>query len=72
MTARGQSLLDHGPVKRAMSDPATRTYLRELLTSAATRDPVDVLADLDHASALVRSYFNALTDGASYDIRPQK
>lgn len=72
MTARSRSLLDHEPVKRAISDPATRTWLRDLLSSAAARDPVDVLADLNHASALVRSYFNALTDGASYDIRPQK
>jgi hypothetical protein len=72
MAAPGKSLLDHEPVKRAFSDPATRIWLCDLLTSAVARDPVDVLADLEHASALVRSYFKALTDGASYDIRAPK
>jgi hypothetical protein len=68
----GANLLDHLPVRQAMADPAMRFWLRDLLTSAAMRDPVDVLADLDAARALVDSYFDALTAGARYDIRPQQ
>jgi hypothetical protein len=69
-TTRG--MLDHPPVKTALADPATRFWLRDLMVSAALRDPVDVLADLDHARALVGSYLDALTAGARYDIRPQQ
>lgn len=66
------NLLDHPPVKQAMADAATRFWLRDLLASAAMLDPVDVLADLDAARALVGSYFDALTAGARYDIRPNQ
>ena len=54
------TLLNHLPVQRALTDPATRTWLRDLLTSAAERDPVDVLDDLDEARSLVNSYFQLL------------
>lgn len=54
------ALLDHPPVRRALTDLSTRDWLRNLLSSAATRDPVDVLADLDAARDLVSSYFGAL------------
>ena len=53
-------LLEHAPVKRTLDDPATRYWLRDLLTSARTRDPVDTLADLDAARDLVASYLGAL------------
>jgi hypothetical protein len=53
-------LLDHAPVKRALGDPATRYWLRDLLVSARLRDPVDTLADLDTARDLVASYLGAL------------
>ena len=54
------TLLDHLPVQRALTNPATRTWLRDMLTSAAERDPVDVLDDLDEARSLVHSYFQML------------
>ena len=66
-----RGLLDHPPVKQVLADPGTRYWLHDLLASAAMRDPVDVLADLDHARALVGSYFDARTSGARFDIRPQ-
>jgi hypothetical protein len=72
---RGQTsggLLDHPPIKAALEDKAASYWLRDLLASAASRDPVDVLADLDSASALVRSWFDALTSGARLDIRPHQ
>ena len=53
-------LLEHPPVKRALNDPATRYWLRDLLISARARDPVDTLADLDAARDLVASYLGAL------------
>ena len=53
-------LLEHAPVKRALADPATRYWLRDLLISANSRDPVDTLADLDTARDLVASYLGAL------------
>ena len=53
-------LLEHQPVKRALNDPATRYWLRDLLTSAKSRDPVDTLADLDAARDLRASYLGAL------------
>ena len=53
-------LLEHAPVKRALIDPATRYWLRDLLISARSRDPVDTLADLDAARDLVASYLGAL------------
>ena len=62
-------LLDHPPIKAALEECGTSYWLRDLLASAATRDPVDVLADLDRAGALVRSWFDALTSGARHDIR---
>ena len=52
-------LLEHAPVKRTLGDPATRYWLRELLISARSRDPVDTLADLDAARDLVASYLGA-------------
>ena len=59
------NLLDHLPVQRALTDPSTSYWLRDLLGSAATRDSVDVLADLDAASALVAAYVGTiLTPGA--------
>jgi hypothetical protein len=65
-------LLDHPPVKTAFGDSGSSYWLRDLLASAAARDPVDVLADLDHARALVGSYFDALTSGARFDMRPKQ
>ena len=53
-------LLEHTPVKRALGDPATRYWLRDLLISARSRDPVDTLADLDAARDLVASFLGAL------------
>ena len=53
-------LLEYAPVKRTLSDPATRYWLRDLLISASSRDPVDTLADLDTARDLLASYFGAL------------
>lgn len=53
-------LLDHAPVKRALDDPSVRYWLRDLLVSARSRDPVDTLADLDTARDLVASYLGAL------------
>ena len=53
-------LLEHPPVKRTLGDPATRYWLRDLLISAKSRDPVDTLADLDAARDLVASYLGAL------------
>ena len=53
-------LLEHAPVKRTLGDPATRYWLRDLLISASSRDPVDTLADLDTARDLVASYLGAL------------
>jgi hypothetical protein len=53
-------LLEHAPVKRTLGDPATRYWLRDLLISANSRDPVDTLADLDTARDLLASYFGAL------------
>ena len=53
-------LLEHAPVKRALNDPSTRYWLRDLLTSARSRDPVDTLADLDTARELLASYLGAL------------
>ena len=54
------NLLDHPPVQRALVDPSTRYWLRDLLTSSADRDPVDTLADLDAARDLVASYVQRL------------
>ena len=54
------NLLEHAPVKRALNDPSTRYWLRDLLTSARARDPVDTLTDLDTARDLVASYLGAL------------
>jgi hypothetical protein len=67
-----QNLLDHPPVRRALADPATRNWLRDLLASAAARDPVDVLADLDAARDLVSSYFGALVAPFIAASPPQK
>ena len=53
-------LLEHAPVKRALEDPSTRYWLRDLLISAKSRDPVDTLADLDAARDLIASYLGAL------------
>ena len=53
-------LLEHAPVKRALDDPSTRYWLRDLLILASSRDPVDTLADLDTARDLVASYLGAL------------
>lgn len=53
-------LLEHPPVKRALNDPSTRYWLRDLLTSARSRDPVDTLADLDAARDFIASYLGAL------------
>ena len=53
-------LLEHAPVKRALYDPATRYWLRDLLISAKSRDPVYSLADLDAARNLIASYLGAL------------
>ena len=53
-------LLEHAPVKRALADLATRYWLRDLLISASSRDPVDTLADLDIARDLLASYLGAL------------
>ncbi|MFM2100994.1 MAG: hypothetical protein RLZZ366_2533 [Pseudomonadota bacterium] len=68
----GGGLLDHPPAKMALADRGTSFWLRDLMASAALRDPVDVLADLEAARALVGSYFDALTSGARYDIRPNQ
>jgi hypothetical protein len=65
-------LLEHPPVRQALGDPAMSHWLRDLLVSGAMRDPVDMLADLDAARSLAGSYFDALTGGARYDIRPQQ
>jgi hypothetical protein len=54
------SLLDHPPIQRALTDPSTSYWLRDLLGSAASRDPVDTLADLDAARALVAAYVRLL------------
>ena len=54
------NLLEHAPVKRALGDQATRYWLRDLLISASSRDPVDTLADLDAARDLIASYLGAL------------
>ena len=53
-------LLEHAPVRRALDDPSTRYWLRDLLISARARDPVDTLADLDAARDLLASYLGAL------------
>lgn len=53
-------LLEHAPVKRTLGDPATRYWLRDLLISARSRDPVDTLADLETAHDLLASYLGAL------------
>ena len=53
-------LLEHAPVNRALNDPSTRYWLRDLLISARARDPVDTLADLDAARDLLASYLGAL------------
>lgn len=53
-------LLDHPPVRRTLTDPATRYWLRDLLISARSRDPVDTLADLETARDLLASYLGAL------------
>lgn len=53
-------LLEHAPVKRALNDPSMRYWLRDLLISARSRDPVDTLADLETARDLVASYLGAL------------
>ena len=53
-------LLEHAPVKRMLNDPATHYWLRDLLISARSRDPVDTLADLDAARDLIASYLGAL------------
>lgn len=57
---RDPSLLDHPPVQRALADPSTRYWLRDIVMSAASRDPVDVLADLEAARDLVASYVQKL------------
>ena len=53
-------LLEHAPVRRALDDPSKRDWLRDLLISASSRDPVDTLADLDAARDLIASYLGAL------------
>jgi hypothetical protein len=55
-----QSLLRHPPIQRALDDPATHAFLKEIMSSAASRDPVDVLSDLDIARDLIASYLGAL------------
>jgi hypothetical protein len=54
------NLLEHPPVRRALEHPATHDFLKEILALAATRDPVDVVSDLDIARDLVGSYLGAL------------
>ena len=53
-------LLEYAPVKRTLADLATSYWLRDLLISASSRDPVDTLADLDAARDLLASYLGAL------------
>ena len=65
-------LLEHAPVKRTLNDPATRYWLRDLLTSASSRDPVDTLADLDAARDLVASYLGALVAPYLYSAAPNQ
>ena len=65
-------LLEHAPVKRALNDPATRYWLRDLLTSARSRDPVDTLADLDAARDLVASYLGALVAPHLHSAAPSQ
>jgi hypothetical protein len=54
------NLLDHSPVRRAFSDPASHDFLKDILSSAASHDPVDVLNDLQIAHDLVGSYLGVL------------
>lgn len=49
-------LLDHPEVVATMADPATSYWLRDLLRSAAERDPVDLQAELWHAAKLLDRY----------------
>ena len=65
-------LLDHAPVRRALDDPSTRYWLRDLLILASSRDPVDTLADLDTARELLASYFGALVAPYLHSAAPSK
>ena len=65
-------LLAHAPVKRALNDPSTRYWLRDLLISAKSRDPVDTLADLDTARDLVASYLGALVAPHLHSLAPSQ
>ena len=65
-------LLEHAPVKRALNDPSTRYWLRDLLTSASSRDPVDTLADLEAARDLVASYLGALVAPHLHSAAPSQ
>ena len=65
-------LLEHPPVNRALDDPSTRYWLRDLLISARSRDPVDTLADLDAARDLVASFLGALVAPHLHSIAPSQ
>ena len=65
-------LLDHAPVKRALNDSSTRFWLRDLLISARSRDPVDTLADLDAARDLIASYLGALVAPHLHSAAPSQ
>jgi hypothetical protein len=54
------NLLDHPPIRRAIGDPAAHGFLKEVLALAASRDPVDVLGDLEFARNFVDSYLSTL------------
>ena len=64
-------LLEHAPVKRALNDPATRYWLRDLLTSARSRDPVDTARDLlaSYLGALVAPHLHSIAPSQSPDGR---
>ena len=65
-------LLEHAPVKRALNDPSTRYWLRDLLISARARDPVDTLADLETARDLLASYLGALVAPHLHSLAPSQ
>ena len=65
-------LLEHAPVKRTLDDPATRYWLRDLLISARSRDPVDTLADLEVARDLLASYLGALVAPHVHTLVPSQ
>lgn len=53
-------MLDHPPIRRALNDPSTHDFLKSVLSSSATLDPVDVLHNLEAARDLISSYLGAL------------